>query len=138
MPKLTVATYLTRAIQRSGKTVKQIAAETGFSASMLSSIKNGKEDLPLRRVVDLARALNVPADELMEITLRETQPAMWVIIEMSRKRVAQTLGHLTDNELEFLNIYRQATLNLDPPLTDAQLPALRELAETLMTEQKNS
>ena len=54
-------------LKERGMTQKQLAAETGIKASVLSETINGKRSISLSVAVALEKALNIPADIWMNM-----------------------------------------------------------------------
>lgn len=76
-----VAIYINSNISKTGKRQKEIAREAGFtSPNVLSMIKTGEMKLPLARVPALAKAMEVPAQELLRLVLRQDYPEVWSVI----------------------------------------------------------
>lgn len=72
-----VAAYISAAIERSGKTQGEIAAEAGFPrSSVLSMIKQGQTKMPLARIPQMARALEVDPLEFLRLALGEYMPEL--------------------------------------------------------------
>ena len=66
-----------------GKRQGEIAKEVWPDArqgNMLSNIKAGTNDLPMDKVVPLARALGVEPVVMIELWFQQYQPEMWQII----------------------------------------------------------
>lgn len=74
-PDLTVAEFIARRIDESGRTQQQIADICGFKAqNMVSHIRYGRVPVPMGKIRVLARALNIDPLELCERMLREYEP----------------------------------------------------------------
>lgn len=74
----TVATFIKRHIEISGKTHAQVAREVGLKApNMISLIVTGRSKLPIGRVPAMAMALNVPVMRLGELAIKESNPELW-------------------------------------------------------------
>lgn len=77
----TVAEFIDRHIRMSGKPLSQIAEECGFKkANFLSMIRHGRSNLPIHRVLPMAKALNVPERTLAEMVLKECVPDTWMLV----------------------------------------------------------
>lgn len=110
--RMTVAGFITRCIELSDKSQRQIAAEAGFdNPNVLTMIKQGLTKVPLRRIGTLARALNIAPAHLMRLVMSEYMPDTWAAVE-------EVLGGtmLTKNERELVACYRQATNDANPPV----------------------
>jgi len=79
-----VARYITDAIERCGKTQLQISREIGFEKpNVITMIKQGKTKLPLDRMGEVARALEVDPYELVDLAMNEYHPVAWKTIRAS-------------------------------------------------------
>jgi transcriptional regulator with XRE-family HTH domain len=117
-----VQTYVSRHIDLSGKTQRQIARETGIrSPQMLTMIKNGHTRLPLDFVEPLARALEVDPVHLMRLWLNDYHPATLKLIEGAMGMLS------TDNERDIIECVRASSRNSDPELDEDRLQALAGL-----------
>ena len=82
MPNETVAEFINRHIGLSEKSLSQIAQECGLKrANFLSMIRHGRSNLPISRVLPMAKALNVPAPTLAEKVLKEHYPETWALVD---------------------------------------------------------
>ena len=80
--KVSVASYLSDAIERCGKTHRQIAAEAGFPAAYaITTVKSGRTKVPIRKVPSLAKVLDLDAKCLLELCFRQYEPGYWEVIE---------------------------------------------------------
>lgn len=80
--KETVAATISRAIHKSGKTNREIAAEVGFPRpNFISMLKSGATRVPLGRVHRLALAIDLDPAELLEQAFREYDAELWESIE---------------------------------------------------------
>lgn len=99
---ITVAQFLSEQIDRSGKTQKQIAEESGFDcANMITMMKQGLSKVPLNRVGAIARALDIDAAEFMRMVMAEYMPCTLAAIEEilpmlseSERRLIRTLRRI--------------------------------------------
>ena len=74
---MNVADYLSRALDRSEKSQKQVAYEAGFSKpNIITMFKQGKTRVPLHRVPALAKSLAVDSKSLMSMCLSEYHPEL--------------------------------------------------------------
>ena len=77
-----LAAFLHKAIDRSGKTQKQLAKEMGFqSQNMISMLKHDAAPFPIERVIEAAIALNVDAGHLLRLVLEQWWPRRLPVIE---------------------------------------------------------
>lgn len=73
-----VSRLLTQAINDSPKSQSRICGELGLMKSnIITMFKQGRTDLPIERVPAFARALDIPADELMIAALKTKHPDAW-------------------------------------------------------------
>ena len=81
-PKPSVADYLSDAIERCGKTHRQIAAEAGFPTPYsITTVKSGKKKVPITKVPSLAKVLDIDAKQLLKMCFRQYEPGYWEVIE---------------------------------------------------------
>ncbi len=79
---LRVADLIDQAIISSGKSLLAIARECGFpQPNVLSMIRKGHTKVPPARIPALARALGLDARTLFEMTMRESQPELWSVLD---------------------------------------------------------
>jgi len=95
------------------KTQSEIAREAGFNnANFISLLKNGTSKIPLDRVPDLARAIEVDPALLMRLSLDQS------IGPAGAAAVISIFGTpITRNELAWLTGIREASENSDPSYT---------------------
>lgn len=106
-PKITVAEYLARQIDLSGKTQLEIARECGFEKpNVITMFKQGKSKLPISRVGVMAKALGVDPVYLFQLAMQEYEPDTWAVIQDSILKQPV----LTQNELEILELVRSANV----------------------------
>ena len=80
--KPSVADYLSDAIERCGKTHRQIAAEAGFPTPYsITTVKSGKKKVPITKVPSLAKVLDIDAKQLLKMCFRQYEPGYWEVIE---------------------------------------------------------
>lgn len=105
------------------KTQKEIAHQAGFvNANMISLLKNGSSKIPLDRVPDLARAIEVDPAHLMRIALEQS------IGKTAALSVLEVFGTpTTANERHWLEEIRQASGDTDPKMTARSRTALRAI-----------
>lgn len=107
---MTVADYLSAAIDISGKTQKEVANEAGYTkANFLSMMKTGVTKVPIDKVPALARACGVDAKHFLRLALNEYMPDTWEVIQ-------DTLNTdmLTKDEQDVLNAYRKVKDTIPP------------------------
>ena len=108
--KLTVAEYLTRKIDESGKTQKDIATEIGYdNPNIITMFKQGLTKLPLTTVGPIAEALDVDPAHLLRLVMNEYFPDTYRALE-------DCLGTmvLTEHERALIEAYRLCTKDTDP------------------------
>ncbi|RMC34394.1 XRE family transcriptional regulator [Paracoccus alkanivorans] len=103
------------------KTQDEIAAEAGFrNANLLTMLKSGKNEVPLDRVPDLARALEVDPAHLMRSSLEQ-----WIGSAAAAAVVSVFGTPITKNELQWINEIRDASDHKDPHITGKGRAAIR-------------
>lgn len=79
--KITVAEFLTQAIELSGKTQREIAQEAGWEKpNVLSMMKQGITKVPIDRIPGLAKACGVDQALMVRIVMQEYMPEIWAVI----------------------------------------------------------
>lgn len=119
---LTVAEYLTKAIDLSGRTQRAIAAEVGYpKPNVISMMRQGQTKIPIGKIPLFAKALGVDPAHMLRIALAEYHPEVWEVIR-------STIGDpLTRNEALLLGVYREAGgSGMEIPLEDDVLKRVRE------------
>ncbi|WP_299361982.1 XRE family transcriptional regulator [uncultured Paracoccus sp.] len=103
------------------KTQAEVAKQAGFrNANFLSILKSGGSKIPLDRVPDLARALDVDQAYLMRMALEQS------IGPAAAAAVLATFGTpVSANELGWLEELRDASDHTDPRLTTKSRAAIR-------------
>lgn len=103
------------------KTQSDIAAESGFrNSNFVSMLKNGSNKVPIDRVPDLARALEVDPALLMRLSLEQSigPAAAKAVLSVFRTPVSE-------NELQWLTEIRDASEQNDPHMTAKGRAAIR-------------
>jgi hypothetical protein len=122
----TVAKFLEKAIEASGKTQLQIADEMGYDyPNVISSMKSGDTKLPLNKIPACAKALHVDPKHLLDIVMSEYYPETWPTI-----RAALLQSPVTDDDAALIQLLRDSTrdLNIDlskPEIVSALADALK-------------
>jgi hypothetical protein len=125
--KLTVAEYLERAIEMSGKTQRQLTQELGYeNPNIITMFKQGKSKLPINKVGAMARSLGLDPANLLRVVMTEYMPEAWAVIEdvVGQRFVTQAqtdFQRLVDEETEGAG----ADLS-DPVLSTAIRAALKQ------------
>lgn len=110
--KMTVAQFLTRKIDESGKTQREIATEIGYdAANVITMFKQGSTKLPLNTVGPIARALDVDPVFLLRLAFNEYFPETFEAVEHA---LGSTI--VTENERKLLDQFRRCTEGSDPEL----------------------
>lgn len=75
------AAFISRAIEFSGKSQREIAKEVGFpKPNIISMLKKGEMKLPLDRIPDLAKACHVDPTFVFRLAMEEYHPAIWEVL----------------------------------------------------------
>ena len=117
------ADFLARAIEFSGRTQREIAADAGFPRpNVISMMKRGDMPIPLERAPALARACRVDPAYFLRLILEEHHPEAYAVL-------VNTLGEpLSRNEWEMVLLYRLASedeeIEIDADVAHAVLDAL--------------
>jgi ABC-type transporter Mla maintaining outer membrane lipid asymmetry ATPase subunit MlaF len=117
-----VARFLDKHIdQKVSKSHREIAQAAGWTQSnMVTMIKKGDAKLPLDRVAGLARAIDVDPMYLFRLALEQfmgDDPQSAKMID----------AVVSANEVEIINIIREASDSEDPKVNDRQTAGLKEL-----------
>lgn len=105
MDQSATAVMLTKAIDQSPLTQREIAKKAGFpAANVISMIKKGEMKLPIDRIPALARALGIDPLALLTCAMEEYNPEVWHVIQSHKGEF------VSEDELIFLRAYRAATL----------------------------
>lgn len=128
-----VADYLNWQINLCGKKQLEIAEEVGFpKPNIITMIKQGKTKLPLDKVGKFAKAIEVDPIHLFKLCMQEYMPDTWKEIE---KMIDQPV--LTTNELEFVEVMREANVANPRLHTDDQRRKFREFVESLKSDNES-
>lgn len=123
--KITVAQYLTQVMDASEKSQTGIAQAMGFqSSNVLTLIKKGRTKLPVNRVPDLARHLEIDPYHLLRLAMMEYSPQIWAVIEAVMKG-----DYIDEKERQILDIIRKESEGLPVgPQTKEEITELKKLA----------
>ncbi|GAC1569098.1 MAG: hypothetical protein NVS3B3_23100 [Aquirhabdus sp.] len=114
--KLSVAEYISKQIDASSKSQKQIAEEVGFpKPNMMTMIKQGASKVPIGKIAALAEALNVEKLYLYKLVMQEYEPETWESIQKSILKQPV----VTANELAIIKTLRSLNYD-DVKLIDAE------------------
>jgi len=118
MTEKTVADRLSEAIEKSGRSQREIAAEMGYSRpNVLSMMKLGQTKIPIEKAPLLARACGIDPAEFTRHVMQEYAPAVWTTLEA-------TFGEsLTPAERRCLDAFREivARTGREPDVSAAPL-----------------
>lgn len=108
-----VAAFLTFHVERSPKLQQQIAEEAGLQKqNIISMMKTGVTKLPMARIPDMAKALDVDPKKLFQLAIEEYMPDLAnVIAEVSDCKMI-----LSTNEEKIIKKIRSLSKNTDPKL----------------------
>lgn len=112
MPKTTtVAEYLSKAMDLSGKSQREIAREVGYPRpNIMSMMRLGQSKVPIERVPDIAKATGVDPATFMRIALQEYMPVVW-------ETMKDLFGEpITAREKRWLDILRDFDPDGDLPI----------------------
>ncbi|MBD5801786.1 hypothetical protein AZOA_12100 [Azoarcus sp. Aa7] len=112
MRKPTVAEFLTRKIDESSKTQKEIATEIGYeNPNIITMFKNGSTKLPLNTVGPMALSLGEDPKYLLRLVMSEYFPATLAAVE-------DCLGTtiLTAKEHALIEAIRRSSHHTDPSI----------------------
>jgi predicted XRE-type DNA-binding protein len=119
-----MAQYLTKQIDALKGEVSQreIAAALGYERpNIISMFKTGESKVPFDKIPDLAKVLRVDVGHLMRLGLEQYWPDKMRVINEVFSRI------VTAHEMELVEIFRKATGDADPKLTEEQRMTLRKL-----------
>lgn len=129
--QLTVAQYLEHQINLSNKTQNQIAKEVGFAKpNMITMIKQGLTKLPVSKVGLMAISLGIDPMHLFQMVMTEYEPETWRTLE----KYVFRMRSVTQNELEILDIIREANPNNPKVRTEAERQKLAAAVKDLVGE----
>lgn len=100
---MSVADFLSRAIELSGKTQKMIADEIGYpKPNVISMMRLGQTKVPIDKIPALSKATGVDPANFLRLAMREYNPAVWDCLE-------EIFGiPVTEHEKKFLALLREA------------------------------
>ena len=118
MTEKSVAQRLEEAIDRSGKSQREIARDVGYQrANIISMMKNGETKVPIEKAPLLAKACGIDPADFTRHVLEEYHPAAWATL-------AELFGKpLTRREKACIDAYREIveTLGHEPEIGAQQL-----------------
>lgn len=129
---MTVAQFITLRIDNSPKSQTEIAAQLGYpNPNIITMFKQGRTKVPLTKVAELAKALEMDPVHLLRIVMTEYSPETWAVLE-------RVLGHnlVTDTEMRVVKILRDVAGELDVAPTEGE--QTDELKELVKKWKKNS
>ena len=84
------ARVITDAVEASGKTLREIAAEMGLErGNVISMLKSGEMRMPIERIPAFAAATGIDALLLMQTTMTEYMPETWAVLAASASPVQE-------------------------------------------------
>jgi transcriptional regulator with XRE-family HTH domain len=117
--QLTVAEYLTRAIDMSQKTQAEICDALGYpNRNVITLFKQGKTKLPINKVRAMAIVLGLDPANLLRMVMNEYMPDAWRVIE---EVVGDRL--VTRSQQEFERLALEETGNADLDFSDPKFNA---------------
>ena len=124
-PRISFASYLSRLLEISEKSQRQIAEECGYpNPNIISMFKKGHTKVPVEKVPAMAKSLGVDPADMLRRAMRETMPSVLQTVE-------DVVGDLvTVNERKILETIRSASKESDPNLDKETEKALKALFKT--------
>jgi len=105
----TVAQFIARKIQESGKSQKEIAEACGWpKPNFVTMLKKGDSKLPIDKIGPLSEVLEVEPVYLFWLTMQEYMPDTLAAIEVAIRGVM-----LTRHERDIIETYRDLTHGID-------------------------
>lgn len=77
----TVARFLSDHFQQSGKSIEQVAIETGGNSTIIKMIFSGTAPLTTSKIVVMANALGIEPGDLCKMVVQEYLPGLWDTID---------------------------------------------------------
>jgi hypothetical protein len=125
---MTVAEYLSKAIELSGKTQREIAAAVGYSKpNIVSMMRLGHVKVPINKIPAFATTLGLDPAHFTRLAMREYMPEVWAVL-------GEVFGESTTNrEKQLLELLREedpdAQIMLDTTCLTKLRDTLRACAE---------
>lgn len=125
-PTISVANYITQQLVLCGKTQTEVSNEIGYeNTNVLTMFKQGKTKVPVNKVKDIAKALEVDSVYLLKLVMKEYTPETWSVISDIIERPI-----ITYSEQRIIDVVRQCDAGLPvEPKTDEEKTELRELVK---------
>lgn len=99
-----LARYISDSIEKCGRRHREIAKDAGFeSPTIISMIKKGHTKLPIARVPDFAKAIDVDPHDLLDRCLEAYQPEIHAVISALAPSVL-----VSQDELKIIQMLRGA------------------------------
>jgi transcriptional regulator with XRE-family HTH domain len=119
---VTVAEFLSKQIDKSGLTQREIAERVGYAKpNVISMMKLGQTKIPVDKAPAFAKALGVDPAHFMGLVLQEYMPEVWKTLE-------DVFGEaLTDREKAFVAILREVDPTAELKLDDATIALVGEV-----------
>lgn len=109
-------------LKKRGKPALVVARESGYThANIMSMFRKGRTKVPLDKVIELSRALEVDPAILLPLVLEQFWPTKDLAIHQMMNRMVSV------NELAIVEHIRSVTSNKDPELTPAIKAGLTEV-----------
>ena len=124
---MTVAEFLDAAIDISGKSQKEIAAEAGYAKpNFISMMKTGVTKVPVDKVPALARACGVDERQFLRLAMNEYMPETWAVIQDS-------LGAnlVTEEERKLLEAFRSVKDSIPPDAYSGAEPDVKTILKAI-------
>lgn len=117
---ITVAAFLTKMIELSGKSQREVAQDVGYTKpNVVSMMKQGQTKVPLEKAPLFAKACGVDPAAFTRLVMQEYWPDAW-------KALHETFGEsLTTNERRLVEAYREICEGGDRPVDEKVVAALR-------------
>lgn len=114
-------------IQASSKSQTEIAKEIGYpNPNVITMFKQGRTKVPVTKVPELAKALEMDPILLMKIVMTEYSPETWKVIENLLDK-----NYVTEAEMKVVHAMREVAGDVEVcPTNKVQLDEFKGLIET--------
>lgn len=106
-----VVCFLAEQIEKSGRTVEDVAQQAGMNPTMLRMILEGESKLAFNQVDPMANALGVEPVFVLRLALEDALPQVWAIVQEKLAELA-----VSDYERKVLQGYRRLSQGRDIPV----------------------
>ena len=103
-----VAEFVAEQLQKSTRTIDEVAEQAGMPPKVISMISAGQSKLPINQVDALAKALGVETVYLLRLVLEDYLPDSWSIVQDKLQELA-----ITPYEQEVIDGYRRLSQGRD-------------------------